>query len=33
VELAPLYEDRVLSAASDFIREHCGVDLPPVPRG
>lgn len=32
VELVPLYDDRVLSAASDFIREHCGVDLPPAPR-
>ena len=32
VELAPLYDDRVLSAASDFIREHCGVELPPAPR-
>jgi len=33
VELAPLYDDRVLSAASDFIREHCGVELPPALRG
>jgi len=33
VELAPRYDERVLSAASDFIREHCGVDPPPAPRG
>ena len=32
VELVPLYDDRVLSAASDFIREHCGVELPVLPR-
>jgi hypothetical protein len=32
VELVPRYDDCVLSAASDFIREHCGVELPPAPR-
>lgn len=32
VELMPQYDDHVLAAASDFIRTHCGVDLPPAPR-
>lgn len=31
-ELMPLMDDRVLSAASDFIRECCGIEMPPAPR-
>lgn len=31
-ELLPLYDDHVLAAAGEFIREHCGVEMPPAPR-
>ena len=32
VELVPHLDDRVLTAASDFIREHCDIEMPPAPR-
>jgi hypothetical protein len=31
--LMPKLDDRLLVTTSDFIREHCGLDMPPEPRG